>query len=408
MTAVRFDRVEKSFRAFASPLGRLAEVFVPFARARHTVLPILRNLTFEVDRGESVAIIGANGVGKSTILHLVAGLIEPTSGRITVDGRVTSLLDLGGSFRPDLTGRENARFFHQVVARSPSDLESAERRVAEFADLGEFFDRPVRTYSSGMFLRLAFACAAAEDPDILLIDEVLAVGDARFQQKCYHRLRELRERGTTILLVTHVVQALPGVCDRAIVLEQGRIVFDGDPGRAIERYYQLFFAAPERQTETVTGRELRYGMGGASITNISVRGTRRPESTTFEAGERVQIELHVEFTQPVAAPQFGIACATKEGLRIYATTTTMLGDEPAPARAGERRSVEIQLTLAVAVADLFVDLSVFEVVDGAVIVLDTRIAALHLVVAPLRHCIGTTDLSASMRVVSDNHAPAHS
>jgi len=408
MTAVRFEHVEKSFRAFASPLGRLAETFIPFARPRHRSVPVLRDVSFDVDRGQSVAIIGANGVGKSTILHLVAGLIEPTAGRVTVGGRVTALFDLGGSFLPDLTGRENARFFHQVVARNDSDLESAVRAVEQFAELGEFFDRPVRTYSSGMFLRLAFACAAGEDPDILLIDEVLAVGDARFQQKCYQRLRQMRERGATILLVTHVVQALPGICDRVIVLEQGRIVFEGDPGQAIDRYYQLFFAAPERPSATGSGRELRYGLGGASITEVSVHGSRTPGAAAFEAGERVRVRFDAEFTRRVAAPQFGFSCATKEGVRIYATSTTMLGETPVSASAGDRRRIEVELTLAVAVADLFVDLSIFEVVDGAVAVLDSRVAALHLIIEPPRHCIGTTDLSASMRALSDNPTPAPS
>lgn len=401
--ALRFDHVEKSFRLFASPLQRLREVFWPFGGARYVSVPVLRDVTFSVPRGQTVAIIGANGVGKSTLLHLVAGLLEPSSGTVSVNGRVTSLLDLGGSFLPDLTGRENARFFHQTVARgddeTASRAQAREQAIADFADIGEFFDRPVHTYSSGMFLRLAFATATCENPDILLIDEVLAVGDARFQQKCYRRLREMRDRGTTILLVTHVVHGLASVCDRVLVLENGRLVFDGNPGPGIDRYYQLFFMAPDLPAHAGAGDELRYGAGGAAIARVSVSRDGKGETGAFDAGDLVRVTFDAEFARDVAAPQFGFACATKEGVRVYVTTSGMLGDEPRPARAGEQRRMEVAFRLAVTVPDLFVDLSLFEVTHGAVAVLDARIGVLHLTVAPPLHCGGITDLGAAIRVV---------
>jgi ABC-type polysaccharide/polyol phosphate transport system ATPase subunit len=326
-------------------------------------------------------------------------LLEPSSGSVTVNGRVTGLLDLGGSFLPDLTGRENARFFHQIVARGNGDTAARARAIEEFADIGEFFDRPVRTYSSGMFLRLAFATATCEDPDILLIDEVLAVGDARFQQKCYRRMRELRDRGTTILLVTHVVQGLAGVCDRVLVLENGQLVFDGDPGRGVDRYYQLFFMSPDLPVHDGASDELRYGVGGASIAGVSVSRDGEHEAGAFDAGEVARVVFDVEFERAVEAPQFGFACSTKEGVRIYATTSGMLGEAPRPAVAGERRRIEVEFRVDVTVVDLFVDLSVFEVVNGTIAVLDARIGVLHLTVAPPLHCVGITDLAATIRVV---------
>ncbi|HEY8830222.1 MAG TPA: ABC transporter ATP-binding protein, partial [Candidatus Limnocylindria bacterium] len=348
---LRFDHVDKTFRYFSSPFLRLREAFSPFGTAHHVAVPVLHDITFAIPRGQTVAIIGANGVGKSTLLHLVAGLIEPSSGSVTVDGRVTGLLDLGGTFLPDLTGRENARFFHRIVSRGDAEPDVRERFIEEFADIGEFFDRPVRTYSSGMFLRLAFACATFEDPDILLIDEVLAVGDARFQQKCYRRLRELRERGTTILLVTHVVQGLAGLCDRVLVLEKGRVVFDGDPGPGVDRYYQLFFMAPELPARDGAGDALRYGVGGAAISTAFASREGVQEASAFDAGETARIVFEADFTRAVDAPQFGFACSTKEGVRIYATTSGMLGETPRPALSGERRRVEVQFRLDVAVSD---------------------------------------------------------
>ncbi|MEA2236368.1 MAG: lipopolysaccharide transport system ATP-binding protein [Thermoanaerobaculia bacterium] len=397
--AVCFEHVDKSFRFFHSPLQRLREAFSPSGKPHHVPVPVLRDVSFSVARGETVAIIGPNGVGKSTLLHIVAGLVEPSSGIVTVEGRVTSLLDLGGSFLPDLTGRENARFFHQIVARNEGDAHARERAIEEFAEIGEFFDRPLHTYSSGMALRLAFAGATCEDPDILLIDEVLAVGDARFQQKCYRRLRELRERGTTILLVTHVVQGLAGLCDRVIVLDHGRIVFDGDPARGVDRYYQLFFMAPEQPTRSGSG-ELRYGIGGAAIISAFASRDGIDEERVFDAGDVVRLVLDVEFTRAVDAPQLGFACSNKEGVRIFATSAALLGETLRSAAAGEQRRMEIEFHLDLAVTDVFIDLSIFEVLPhGEMSVLDHRVGVLHLTVVPPRHFGGIADLSATIREV---------
>jgi len=396
--AISFEHVDKQFHYFHSPLQRLSEAFSPFGNVRHVPVPVLHDISFSVPRGQTMAIIGPNGVGKSTLLHMVAGLVEPSSGNVIVNGRVTSLLDLGGSFLPDLTGRENARFFHQIVGRGEGDANARERAIEEFAEIGEFFDRPLHTYSSGMALRLAFASATCEDPDILLIDEVLAVGDARFQQKCYRRLHELRERGTTILLVTHVVQGLAGLCDRVLVLENGRIVFDGDPARGVDRYFQLFFMAPEQPARD-DGSELRYGAGGAAINHVFASRDGINEQRAFSTGDLVRLVLDVEFARTVDAPQIGFACSTKEGVRIYATSTSLLGETLPAAAAGEKRRMEIEFRLDVAVPDLFLDLSIFEVTAGAVNVLDCRVAVLHLSVAPPRHFGGITDLSAVIRDV---------
>lgn len=397
--AVRFEHVEKNFHFFASPLQRLREVFSPFGKSRHIPVPVLHDVTFEVPRGQTVAIIGPNGVGKSTLLYLVAGLLQPSSGTVVASGRVTGLLDLGGSFLPDLTGRENARFFHQIASRSQGDAVAREHAIEEFADIGEFFDRPVHTYSSGMFLRLAFATATCEDPDILLIDEVLAVGDARFQQKCYRRLRELRDRGTTILLVTHVVQHLASVCDRVLVLENGRVVFDGEPGPAVDRYYQLFFMAPDLPAAGGANGERRYGVGGAAITAAFASRDGVHEARAFDAGDVARVVFDVEFARAVDAPQVGFAASTKEGVKIYATTSGMLGQTLQSAAAGEHRRFEIEVHLNIAIGDLFIDLSVFEVAGGAVNVFDARAGVLNLMVTVPRHWAGIGDLSAVMRVV---------
>jgi len=394
-TVISFDRVVKNFRYFASPLQRVKEALHPLRKVYHTPLPVLRGVTFDIPRGQAVAVLGPNGVGKSTLLHLAAGVIEPSSGVVSVSGSVNSLLDLTGGFAPALTGRENVRFFQDVIAKRAGDRAGVERAVEAFAEIGEYYDRPLRTYSSGMLFRLAFAAAVAAEPDILLIDEVIAVGDARFQQKCFRRIRELREGGTTILLVTHAAEMVLGLCDRVLLLDRGELVFDGEPEAGIDRYYRLFFKAPERPVNESTLDTLRFGAGGANIVRSFATTDGAAEAASVERGDRVTFVMEVEFERAVEAPQFGFNCSTKEGIRIYATTTALLGESPAPASAGERRRVEITFVLTVAVGDLFIDLSVFEAEQGSVNVLDARMGALHLTVTSARYFMGMVDLDAA-------------
>lgn len=396
-TVISFGRVVKNFRYFASPFQRVKEALHPLGKVYHTPLPVLRGVTFDIPRGQSVAVLGPNGVGKSTLLHLAAGVIEPSSGVVAVSGSVCSLLDLAGGFSPALTGRENVRFFHDVIARRAGDRGELERTVQAFADIGEYYDRPLRTYSSGMLLRLAFAAAVASEPDVLLVDEVIAVGDACFQQKCFRRIRELRERGATILLVTHAPEVVLGLCDRVLLLDRGELVFDGEPEAGVDRYYRLFFKAPERPVQGSTPDTLRYGAGGANIVRIFATTDGVNETARAERGDRVTLAMEVEFERAVAAPHFGFNCATKEGTSIYATTTSLLGVSPAPASAGERRRVEITFVQSAAVRDLFIDLSVFEMEQGSVTILDARMGALHLTVTSASYCIGLVDLNAAFR-----------
>jgi lipopolysaccharide transport system ATP-binding protein len=382
---------------YDNPLRRLQAAISPLGRQRRTTVEVLRDVDFHITRGESVAIIGPNGAGKSTILHLVAGLLEPSAGTVRVEGSVSSLLELGGSFLPELTGRENARFFRDVVSGDRGDYDAWERAVERFAEIGQFFDRPVRTYSDGMFLRLAFACAAAEEPDVLLLDEVLAVGDARFQQKCFRRLRQLRERGTTIVVVSHLVHMLAALCDRALVLDHGELVFDGPAGAGIARYYQLFFMAPDHPAPDRAEDEVRYGDGSARIESPAAAHADPTRAGPFGAGDRLAITFEVQFRRTVAEPQIGFSCTTTEGLCVYATSSAMLDGLLAPAADGERRRVEVRFDVPVAVGDLFVDLSVFEIIDSQVSVLDARIGVLHVAVKPPGHYVGIADLAASIR-----------
>jgi ABC-type polysaccharide/polyol phosphate transport system ATPase subunit len=230
----------KVHRIYARPQDRLKQMLLArFGRMYGRDFWALRRVSIVVGRGETLGIIGKNGSGKSTLLQILAGTVAPSEGEVVVNGRVAALLELGSGFNPEFTGRENAILNGTLLGIPAREIEARLPDIAAFADIGEFFDQPVRLYSSGMFVRLAFAVATSVDAEILLIDEALAVGDVFFQQKCYRRLQELSERGATVLLVSHSMIDIERFCRRAVVLDGGTAVFEGDPREAVRRYYLL-------------------------------------------------------------------------------------------------------------------------------------------------------------------------
>lgn len=233
----------KDFRVYARPGDRLLESLL--GKPRHTVFRALGDLDLEIRGGETVGIVGRNGSGKSTLLQLIAGVLQPTRGTVEVRGRVAALLELGSGFSPDFSGRENVILNAQVMGLRRSEVEARFERIERFADIGEFMDQPVRTYSSGMLVRLAFAVAINSDPDVLIIDEALAVGDEAFQRKCFARIEEIKRAGATILFVSHSAASVVNLCDRAFLLDAGDCLLAGRPKDVVARYQRLVHAPAE-------------------------------------------------------------------------------------------------------------------------------------------------------------------
>jgi ABC-type polysaccharide/polyol phosphate transport system ATPase subunit len=235
---ISVEKVAQRFRVIHERPDTLRELFSKFFRheVRFHDFDAVSNLSFVVHEGEMVGIIGRNGSGKSTLLKIVAGVYKPTSGRVSVAGTIAPLIELGAGMHSELTGRENIMLNGLLMGFSKREMQEREARIIEFADIGEFIDAPVKQYSSGMYMRLAFAVATEVDPDILVIDEILAVGDFAFQKKCFARLQRFRESGKTILFVTHTMQQVLDYCDRAILLHNGRMILDGDPEETVELY----------------------------------------------------------------------------------------------------------------------------------------------------------------------------
>ena len=327
--AIEVRGVRKEYDLFASPLRRFLALLLRTRRdAEHFVA--LDGVDLDVGRGETIGILGRNGAGKSTLLQLIAGVLTPTSGRIAVHGRVAAMLELGAGFHPEYTGRENIRLAASLYGVARSEIDARFDEIAAFADIGQHIDLPMRTYSSGMYVRLAFAVHTAIDPDVLIIDEALAVGDAAFQAKCYRRLRELKDKGTSILLVSHDVQSIRLFCDRAVWIDRGRVRMQGAPEQVTSLYLQDLHGG--ESGETRAGAEpsiahappatagdafardcdlsdggapagaLRWGQGGAGSLSAEVASPGGSNPGAAVHGEPLRIGVTLRLDPPAASP----------------------------------------------------------------------------------------------------------
>jgi len=234
--AIKVSHVYKSFDIYYDKANTLKEKILFFHRNKKEKREVLNDINIEIEKGSSVALIGVNGSGKSTLLKLMTKIIYPNKGTITTDGKLTSLLELGAGFHPDFSGRENIYFNASIFGLTRKEIDNRLNQIIEFSELGDYIDNPVRTYSSGMYMRLAFSVAINVDADILLIDEILSVGDKHFQDKCFEKMKELHKEGKTMVYVTHGLGSMAEICDRAIWLHDGIVKMDGDPKEVVEKY----------------------------------------------------------------------------------------------------------------------------------------------------------------------------
>ncbi len=287
-------------------------------RTRRSSLWAIRNVDFELQRGDVLGVIGRNGSGKSTLLRMLAGVTAPTEGTVMVRGRVAPLISVGVGFHPELTGRENVYVNGTILGLSRQEVDRRFDEVVDFAEIPAFIDTPVKFYSSGMFVRLGFAVAVLAEPDVLLVDEVLAVGDIAFQLKCYDRMQQIRDRGTTIVVVSHNLNAVRLLCPRVMVVHDGAVRFDGAAEEALALYHDLLGPQPD---EAATIDEER----AAEVEEFLLLGADGSDSSTFSSGEEVRIRLSVRFLEPVNGVVFGISLVSEEGVPVYSDSTNWEG-----------------------------------------------------------------------------------
>lgn len=445
-TVIAVRNVSKKFRLFSSAKDRLIEALHPFRRRYHHEFWALRDVSFDVYRGEAVGIMGRNGSGKSTLLQVICSVMQPTAGEVRVNGRISALLELGAGFNPEFTGRDNVLLNGAILGLSRKDMLDRLPEIETFADIGEFFDQPMKVYSSGMFARVAFASAIHVDPDVLIVDEILGVGDAKFQEKCYNRIRALRDRGVCILFVSHSTEAIQRNCNTALLLDSGKIVAHDSVDAVIAAYHDLLYgsghaekletnalASEQKQAILIdhhnptsdielqnfmdgdvgpfckkfqyyNSHERRLGNREAEIADFLITADGHADFNVLSGNEEIKIYLKVRFTREVGRPELGWAIVSPEGIVITGSNTAM-SEIPLPeARPGETWVYAVSMQPALCGGDYFINFGIGEIINGTWTFLDNRRAAAHLSVAHRGKSTGFFDLSFKCEVVS---SPKH-
>lgn len=325
----------------------------------------VNDVSFKLKPGESLGIIGPNGAGKTTTLKLLSGVTKPTFGEINVNGRFSALIELGAGFHPDLTGRENVYLNGTILGMSRVEITERFDEILEFSGIGQFIDTPVKRYSSGMYARLGFSIAAHVDPEVLLVDEVLAVGDFAFRAKCYKRMDDLRAKGTSLIFVTHDMDAVRRVCDKGMVMYQGKNVFTGTSSEAVIEYSDVIREAAKKAAKAVEAGGTEHGLSqrvmsfAADITNVSMYNDAGENITTFEPGEEVTIAVEFDVNKDMVSPVFAFTIRRPDGQLVYDATTRWLNIETPSYTVGETGRVEykIKLNILEGVYDVGVDMA---------------------------------------------------
>jgi lipopolysaccharide transport system ATP-binding protein len=339
MGSIRVNKLGKAYKQYDNRWNRLVEWVLPWNSQRHRVKWILQDISFQLAPGEAVGIIGVNGAGKSTLLKLITGTTQPTTGSVTMTGRVAALLELGMGFHPDFTGRQNAYMAGQLIGLTVDEITRLMPQIEAFADIGDYIDQPVRVYSSGMQMRLAFSVATAKRPDVLIVDEALSVGDAFFQHKSFDRIREFQKLGTTLLIVSHDRAAIQSICDRAILLDHGGIAKQGTPEEVMD-YYNALIAERENssveQVVTAEGRvQTTSGTGEASVVDIALEDEQGKPLEVVNVGTPVTLRMKIRINAPVPRLVLGYMIKDRLGQQMFGTNTHHMEAPLADLQPGE-------------------------------------------------------------------------
>ncbi|HTA69315.1 MAG TPA: ABC transporter ATP-binding protein [Bryobacteraceae bacterium] len=397
---ISVQNVSKVYHLYRHPFDRLLGSFA-IARKRTADFWALRNVNLRVDKGEVFAILGPNGSGKSTLLQIITGILKPTSGRVLCTGRVAALLELGAGFNPEFSGRDNVLLNGEIMGLSRKELDQAFPKIEAFAEIGRFIDRPVKEYSSGMYVRLAFSTAIHIDPEILIVDEALAVGDAIFASRCIQKFEELRQKKVTVLLVSHDLGLVKRLADRAAFMLEGKVVMEGTPKDAVNQYVG-FVLDRERENRgrddrasvgAAANSSFRHGDGASQILDVRLLNGAGEPCHTFRPGESIVIRIQANFRRTVSDPVVGILVRNRIGMDVFGTNTRLEGVDLGNIQAGETLEIEFELdcllsrqeyTLTVATQyrnglsqDWLDDVTDFQVVDtkdvAGVLNLNTRV-----------------------------------
>ena len=435
--------VSKKYKLYSSPQSRVQEALHPFKKKYHKEFWALKDVSFNVHKGGTLGVVGRNGAGKSTLLQIICSILQPTSGNMEISGRVGPLMALGAGFNPKFTGRENVKIKGAFMGLCTEEIEARIPEIEAFAEIGEFFDQPMKIYSTGMFARLAFATAIHVDPDLLVVDEILSVGDAKFRHKCFQKFHEFKEKGITVVLVSHSLDTILKLCDQAIFLENGSILESGKPKVVVDFYRDFMLTgtqapkpisssgnAPSSNQENTTSdietdssdiakflndipeidycvyrsnyneNEYRMGDRRASIADYLVVSEGMIQPPFIYSGKIVEIYLKINFHQAIENPMFGYAVKTVDGVMVCGSNTRFRKVTISPTIASEMIIYRFTLKLNLHPGDYFIDLGVAEQLKAKDEPLDVRNSLIHISIEQRNQFDGLVDLELSSQEIS--------
>lgn len=428
--AITVDQVTKIYRLYEKPIDRLKETLSLTHKNYHRDFYALNGISFEVEKGETVGIIGTNGSGKSTILKIITGVLTPTTGKVHVNGVISALLELGAGFNMDYTGIENIYMNGTMMGFSRKEMDEKLSDILEFADIGDFVYQPVKTYSSGMFVRLAFALAINVEPEILIVDEALSVGDVFFQAKCYRRMEEIRKKGTTILMVTHDMGAIIKYCDRVVILNKGSFVAQGEPGKMVDLYKKILanqmdvlgeelealradaisdFSGDSAVSEksgnhnglmkeklTINPQKTEYGDKRAEIVDFGLLDEKGSVTNLLLKGEYFTIKERVHFNKELEAPIFTYTIKDKRGADLTGTNTMYESSDVKSVKKGDEYEVSFTQKMTLQGGEYLLSMSCTGFENGEHVVYHRLYDIANITVISNKNTVGVYDMESEV------------
>lgn len=404
--------ISKKYRLYRKNTDRLKEAVSIIRKKYHEDFYALKDINFTVKKGETLGILGKNGSGKSTLLKIITGVLTPSSGEVVIHGKVAALLELGAGFNPEYTGIENIKLNGLLMGRTSEEMEERMQDILEFADIGDFIFQPVKNYSSGMFARLAFAVAINVEPEILIIDEALSVGDVFFQQKCFERIKMMKSEGVTILFVSHDVTSISTLCDRCVLLNEGEIFSEGEPRIIINDYVRLYSEGNENFTKVKKERyedisinsdnpeEYRYGDLSAEIIEVQCMDEMNKESNWIVYTlDDFKIRIKILFYEDCINPVLGFYIKNKKGLEMYSGNTHYMNKNIGSALKGQIVEVTFTQKMVLAPDEYILSFGLSDYHEGVSRPLDRRYDLYKLIVKSERTIIGMFDLNSEIEIV---------
>lgn len=436
--AIQVKDVTKIYKLYDKPIDRLKESLNPLHKNYHKDFYALNHISFQVKKGETVGIIGTNGSGKSTILKIITGVLTPTEGDVQVKGVISALLELGAGFNSDYTGIENIYMNGTMMGFTRKEMDAKLQDILDFADIGDFVYQPVKTYSSGMFVRLAFALAINVDPEILIVDEALSVGDVFFQSKCYRRMDEIRKNGTTILMVTHDMGSIIKYCDKVVLLNKGEFIAEGEPGRMVDMYKKILAGQMDSLKEeleemndfsgekaleegkeqlfekkkfekeasghtglmkdkiTINASRTEYGDGRAEIFDFGLCDERGNLTNLLLKGEMFTIKERIRFNADIQAPIFTYTIKDKKGTDLSGTNTMFEGTDIKPVKRGDVYDVSFKQKMTLQGGEYLLSMSCTGFENGEHVVYHRLYDVANITVISNKNTVGVYDMESEV------------